>query len=523
YDLSQKVVINEDCSAMEQGRADCVLKAGQSFSVKSLLNLMLVESNSSAAQSLANVIGQDKFVDLMNAKAREIGLASVNFSTPVGRGETNLLSVHEVAKLMGYILADKPEIFQMSAQKNYALYDFSNVFVRNSKNIDELLFDSDLGPRIVGGKTGETADAGQCLALVAKSLDNKNYLVNVILNSSDRFEEMKKMINWADENYIWPDKPFDASSLDWKEAVKSAPWEARDSGAVVVYNNKIWLMGGLDANGHMSKPGFVDYNASPHFSDVWNSDDGINWKQVAKNSPWGNRRSIELVNFKGKIWLMGGYSPDYGYRNDVWSTTDGINWKQETASAAWPAREGHQLVVFQDKIWLIGGVKYDKGIASATSGPKLFNDVWYSSDGINWTEATNNAAWAPRWDHAVGIFQNKLWLVDGMVFGSAMFSDVWSSADGVTWIKTADGLFDARQGNYITEYKGKLWVIGKMKGGGNDVWHSDDGVNWQKTKNDPMWLGREDFCGAIFKDKIWILEGMDINWHWNNDIWYSTF
>ena len=325
---------------------------------------------------------------------------------------------------------------------------------------------------------------------------------------------------------VTPAPVFDPASLNWDEAIHSAPFEARDSHAVVVHNDKVWLMGGLDANGHMSTPGYVDYNSSPHFSDVWSSADGINWTLVAKNSPWGNRRSIELVNFKGKIWLMGGYSPDFGYRNDVWSTTDGVNWKQETASAAWPAREGHQLMVFQDKIWLIGGVRYDKSIAVATTGPQLYNDVWYSSDGINWTEATAHAGWAARWDHAAGVFQNKLWVAGGMVFGSKMFNDVWYSADGATWTEAvANAPFEQRQGNFITEYKGNLWVIGRLdgvNGGTNDIWYSADGINWQKTKTDPAWFGREDFCGAIFKDKIWIFGGMDKNWTWTNDVWHST-
>jgi hypothetical protein len=114
-----------------------------------------------------------------------------------------------------------------------------------------------------------------------------------------------------------------------------------------------------------------------------------------------------------------------------------------------------------------------------------------------------------------------------MVFGGKLFKDVWSSADGVNWVlASANPPFETRQGNFITEYKGKLWVIGRldaaMNGGVNDIWYSDDGVNWQKTKNNPLWLGREDFCAVVFQDRIWIIGGMDRNWEWTSDVWYST-
>lgn len=533
YNLSDKVTICQESADMEKGRPVCLLQEGQSFSVKSLLNIMLVESSSSAAYSLAEKIGQDKFVALMNKKAKEIGLNSVSFSTPVGRGQTNYLSAKEVSDLANYILLNKPEIFQMSAQKTYALYDFNNVFVRNTQNTDLLLSDSVLSQRIIGSKTGETVDAGQCVFLIVKANDNKNFLINVILNSPDRFGETKKIINWADNNFIWQenisqdDKSnllFDPALLSWSEVAKSAPWEARDSHTVVVYKDKIWLMGGLDANSHLSQPGFADYNNSPHFSDVWSTENGKDWKLINNNAPWGKRRSVGLLAFNGKIWLMGGYSPDFGYRNDIWSTQDGINWKKELESAPWAAREGHQMVVFNNKMWITGGVRYNKNIAGASKDEaQLFNDVWYSSDGINWTQTTNNAAWFPRWDHTIAVFQNKLWLIGGMVFGSSTYNDIWYSSDGANWTQVSvSAPFLARQGAFSTEYKGKLWVIGRMDGKGNDIWYSGDGFNWEKTKNDPVWTGREDFGGAVFKDKIWIMGGMDNFWSWKNDIWVTN-
>lgn len=317
-----------------------------------------------------------------------------------------------------------------------------------------------------------------------------------------------------------PEPEFDPALLDWKQVILSAPWQQRDSHAVVVYNNRMWLMAGLDATGHVVEPGVVEYEKAVYKSDVWVSDDGENWQLVSEQSPWGDRRSIQIVDFKGKMWLMGGWSPEYGYKNDIWSSEDGINWTRETEFAAWPAREGHSLLIFKDKIWLIGGVRYDKN--------QLFNDVWYSEDGINWTEAVKNAGWSARWDHGVAVFKDKLWLVGGMIFHGKLFNDVWHSEDGINWIKSgSQSPFMSRQGGFVTAYKDRLWAIGRLdtagNGGINDVWYSDNGESWQKTNSDPLWTGREDVGAVVFKDKIWILGGMDRNWEWKNDVWYSTF
>jgi hypothetical protein len=139
---------------------------------------------------------------------------------------------------------------------------------------------------------------------------------------------------------------------------------------------------------------------------------------------------------------------------------------------------------------------------------------------------TENAQWSGRWDHAVTIFENKLWLTNGMDSGSRLYNDVWSSEDGKTWTEAVKNApWKTRQGNNIFGYKNKLWIIGRLniaiEGGENDVWFSEDGTNWQKTDVNPEWTGREDFGALIFNDKIWVFGGMDKNWKWRNDVWSS--
>jgi hypothetical protein len=316
-----------------------------------------------------------------------------------------------------------------------------------------------------------------------------------------------------------PEKPeFHPENLDWEEATSNAPWSERDSFAVLVFKDKIFLMGGLNGNGYLVKPGLVKYEDAPHFNDVWVSEDGKNWQILNENCPWGKRRSMALVDFQGKIWLFGGWGPKIGLKNDVWYSEDGKEWVLATSSASWEPREGHQVVVFKNKLWLVGGVDYFKR--------KTFNDVWFSEDGINWFLTTSSSPWESRWDHALAVFKDKIWLTGGMNLKGKIFKDVWASEDGINWVLVNENPpWKERQGHSLIFYLDRLWLLGRLNdeesGGENDVWYSENGTDWQKTKKDPPWLGREDFGAVVFKDKIWIMGGMDRNWHWQNDVWYS--
>lgn len=308
-------------------------------------------------------------------------------------------------------------------------------------------------------------------------------------------------------------------NLVWIEKASTAPWEPRDSGEVFLFQNKMWLMGGLNGNGKVKGNHAVEYWTVPHFNDIWNTDDGVNWQLVATSSKWAPRRSMSVAFFRNKLWMLGGWSPITGYTNDIWTSDDGIHWEKIVEHAAFQAIEGQTLTVFQNKLWKIGGVNYDER--------QVKNDVEYSENGIDWIKA-ENIPWKPRWDHAVAVFNGKLFLTGGMNLAGETFNDVWMSEDGLNWkLVTDKAPWKPRQGHTLQVYQGKLWIIGRLNdkesGGPNDVWFSDDGITWQKTINDPPWTSREDFFSAVFKDKIWVFGGMDANWQWRNDVWASEY
>ena len=116
---------------------------------------------------------------------------------------------------------------------------------------------------------------------------------------------------------------------------------------------------------------------------------------------------------------MGGQSYTSCF-HDVWYSTNGKNWTQATNAAGWTARSAHTSVVFDTKMWVIGGMP--------NNGTFRLNDVWYSTDGANWTCADTTADWAPRGWHTSVVYDNKIWALGGdSTINSLTMSDVWSS------------------------------------------------------------------------------------------------
>ena len=101
----------------------------------------------------------------------------------------------------------------------------------------------------------------------------------------------------------------------------------------------MWLLGGF---------------ANSNENDVWNSIDGINWTQTTASAGWFGRYYYTSLVYDNKMWVLGGTN-GINNLNDVWYSTDGINWSQITANAGWLARSNHTSLVYNNKMWVLGG------------------------------------------------------------------------------------------------------------------------------------------------------------------------
>jgi len=294
---------------------------------------------------------------------------------------------------------------------------------------------------------------------------------------------------------------LDSLIIQWTRATASASFSKRSEHTSVVFDNKMWVIGG-------SMGGFTT------FSDVWYSSDGATWTRATASAPFSGRRLHTSVVFDNKMWVIGGRD-GYYYPGDVWYSSDGATWTQATASAPFSGRQGHTSVVFDNKMWVIGG---HNGYANR-------NDVWYSSDGVTWTQATASASFSKRRGHTSVVFDNKMWVIGGRD-GSSNLNDVWYSSDGVTWTQaTASAPFSGRQGHTSVVFDNKMWVIGGNGVGStyfNDVYSSPDGITWTRVLSDghTQWSKRYGHQCLVFDSKMWIIGGYgangDLNDVWNN-------
>jgi len=254
------------------------------------------------------------------------------------------------------------------------------------------------------------------------------------------------------------------------------------------------------------------------FSDVWNSPDGINWTQTNASAPFGPRAAPTGLVFDdgsgSKMWLLGGTDLSSNFFGDVWKSTDGITWTQATASG-FPVRTAHTSVVFNGKMWVIAG-GYSYGV-----GGLARNDVFSSPDGVTWTQATANAAFSARSAHQSVVFNNKMWVIGGSnASGSTWYNDVWSSPDGINWtLATASAGFTVREGFACQVFNGRIWVF---SGPNPDVWSSTDGVTWTQVLTPAPFGNRIYPTSAIFNNEIWLIAGANIYVPtYYNDTWHS--
>ncbi|WP_298348080.1 kelch repeat-containing protein [uncultured Dokdonia sp.] len=230
------------------------------------------------------------------------------------------------------------------------------------------------------------------------------------------------------------------------------------------------------------------------------------------DGPFPVRSNHTTVTFNNRIWIIGG-----SISNNVWSSADGVIWEVETENADFSPRELHTSVVFDNKIWVIGGIGFQNSGAIGA-----LNDVWSSSDGINWTLENDNANFPPRFLHSSVVFDNKIWVINGL--DSSTYNDVWSSSDGVTWTLINDN--PPLASSIVNEslvFDNKMWVLGGNTDNGvtNNVYSSSDGVDWQLVTENPGFSSRNISASAVLDNKMWIFGG-ETSSGLTNDIWYTS-
>lgn len=258
--------------------------------------------------------------------------------------------------------------------------------------------------------------------------------------------------------------------INWRFATTNKnPWQERQDHELVVFNNKIWILGGT----------IFKENTQPGVSinDIWASENGVDWELISENAPWAKRSFAKCVVFKNKLWLIGGYpyfTNHNGYFNDVWSTTDGENWTLETGNAPWPA-SFNKIIVYDNKLWSINEVKTWEGITA--------NEVWNSDNGKDWEQITDSIPFTPLLHSFETVaFEDKIWILGGSYKGDDGYThqtnSSWYSINGQDWeLANSNCLPEPINPHSTVVFQNKIWQI-EYTSSRIRIENSSDGINW---------------------------------------------
>lgn len=195
--LNELVTVPTERPGIEESQLG--LQPGETLTVRDLLAGMLVASGNDAAHALAvHVSGSEaEFVKLMNERAEALGLAKTRFGTATGFDDGSSRSTARELSVIARMAIADPAIRAVAGQQELTVT--STQGTPYAVRTTDLLIGGYLP--IAGLKTGTTDQAGPCLVSVLDS--GERQVVAIVLDSPDRFQENKAMLDWTLRSYRW--------------------------------------------------------------------------------------------------------------------------------------------------------------------------------------------------------------------------------------------------------------------------------------------------------------------------------
>jgi len=195
--MDENITITQDDVDTEKGSRSR-LAVGTELSRGELLHLALMSSENRAAHALGRTYpgGLARFVDLMNARAKTLGMHDTSYAEPTGLSSKNQSSARDLATLVNFAYGD-PTLRELSTSTGYQVevgrhtlqYNNTNRLVKNPA--------WDIGIQ----KTGYITEAGQCLVMQAKIAGRK--LIMVFLDSAgklSRIADAERVKHWVESS-----------------------------------------------------------------------------------------------------------------------------------------------------------------------------------------------------------------------------------------------------------------------------------------------------------------------------------
>ncbi len=204
-------IVTTSKNAASKGGSQIWLKEGEQMTVNEMLKATAIGSANDACTALGEHVagGETEFVAMMNKRAKELGMNNTNFENPSGLDDTT--ENH-------YSTARDVAIMSCELMKHEKIKEYTTVWMDSLRNGETELVNTNRLVRFYEGttgvKTGTTSKAGYCVSASAKR--DGMELVAVVLgsdNSTERFEDAKKLLNWGFANYTVYQPTVDTSLI----------------------------------------------------------------------------------------------------------------------------------------------------------------------------------------------------------------------------------------------------------------------------------------------------------------------
>jgi D-alanyl-D-alanine carboxypeptidase (penicillin-binding protein 5/6) len=187
--LTQELPVSERAWRMTGSKM--FVQIGAQVKVEDLVRGVIVQSGNDACIVFAEAVAgsEEQFAELMNQKARELGMTQTHFRNATGWPDPEQhMSARDIATLARRIIQDFPDYYKYDSEKSFK---YNNIDQQNRNPlVQKGLAD--------GLKTGHTEDGGYGLVASAERNGRRVVLViNGLTSMHQRAEESERLLEWS--------------------------------------------------------------------------------------------------------------------------------------------------------------------------------------------------------------------------------------------------------------------------------------------------------------------------------------
>ena len=208
-DLSETVTITQEDLNLEEQAQVCGFTEGSTVTMEQLLNCLLVYSGNDAASAIARTIGGTKedFVSMMNLYAEQLGCTGTHFTNPHGLHDPDHYTTAYDIYLMLNEAYHYPVFTQISQMPGYTVTykrGDGTEMATYLEATDHYLIGDATPPKdvtILGGKTGTTTEAGNCLAVLSQNAYGHPF-ISIVLGADSKdvlYQQMNSLLQAVNE------------------------------------------------------------------------------------------------------------------------------------------------------------------------------------------------------------------------------------------------------------------------------------------------------------------------------------